>query len=409
MSKVIIIGGGPSGMMAGIAAALNKNEVHIFEKNEKLGKKLFITGKGRCNVTNASDIETIMNNIISNPKFLYSALYSFTNYDVINFFEMAGVPLKIERGNRVFPVSDKSSDIINGLIQKLKELNVNIHLNEKVTNIITNNYKFEKIVLSNNKEITGDAVIVATGGFSYKSTGSDGDGYRFAKDTHHNVTDISPALVPLRIAEYDCKEMQGLSLKNVEVSIIFNGRNIYSDMGEMLFTHYGVSGPLILSGSSYVAKQKKYDNMILKIDLKPALTIEQLDKRILRDFEEFSNKNFKNSLDKLLPQKMIPVIIRRTNINPEKKVHDITKEERLKLVNILKGFTLTICGLMDYNEAIITMGGVSVKDINPATMESKYIKGMYFAGEVMDVDALTGGYNLQIAWSTGYLAGKSIY
>lgn len=416
MSRVAIIGGGAAGMMAGIAAGICGHEVHIYEKNEKLGKKIYITGKGRCNLTNASDMETILKNVVTNPKFMYSALYTLSNDMVIDMFnnEM-GVETKTERGNRVFPVSDKASDVTGGLTRRLHELGVNIHLGCDIKDILC-----EEIEGGSKKTVSGiifkdgtvekaDSVIVATGGFSYRSTGSDGAGYEFAKKTGHKVTEILPALVPLNTKEKYAKELQGLSLKNIKATFCCKDKEIYSEFGEMLFTHFGVSGPVILSGSSYITKKlNNGEDISLKIDLKPALSADELDDRILRDFKEVINKDFANSLGKLLPAKMIPVVIALSEINPHKKVNEVTKEERQKLVNILKEFPLSVSSARSFNEAIITQGGVSVKDVNPATMESKKVENMYFAGEVLDIDALTGGYNLQLAWSTGYLAGLSV-
>ncbi len=408
MSKVLVVGGGAAGMFAAIFAAYNGNEVHIFEKNEKLGKKLFITGKGRCNITNASDMDTLFQSVVTNPKFLYSSFYGYTNQDVIDFFERIGVKTKIERGNRVFPVSDHSSDVIGGLTRELHRLGVEIHLHHTVTKVV-GAQRFEYLELENGKKITGDACIVATGGFSYQTTGSTGDGYKFAEDLGHGVTEIMPALVPLTIKEEYVKELQGLSLRNVEVTILDGKKKIYQEFGEMLFTHYGVSGPLILSASSYIGKKVKEKEMQLIIDLKPALTTEQLEQRVLRDFEENINKQFKNAIQKLFPSKLIPVILAVCDIDQEKKVNLISKEERQHFVHLIKNFKLTIGGLRGFNEAIITKGGVKVKEINPATMESKLVQGVYFVGEVLDLDALTGGFNLQIAWSTAYAAGSNIY
>lgn len=408
MSKVLVIGGGAAGMFAAIFAAYNGNEVHLFEKNEKLGKKLFITGKGRCNITNASDMDTLFGSVVTNSKFLYSSFYGYTNQDVIDFFEKIGVATKVERGNRVFPVSDHSSDVIAGLSRELKNLGVEIHLRSEVTKVVGKE-TFEHIVLKNGEKVEGDACIVATGGFSYQTTGSTGDGYGFARELGHQVTEILPSLVPLVIKEDYVRELQGLSLRNVEATIYDDKKILYHDFGEMLFTHFGVSGPLMLSASSYIAKKVKEKGLKLVIDLKPALTMEQLDQRVLRDFEENINKQFKNAVQKLFPSKLIPVILAVSEIDPEKKVNLITKEERQQFVNLIKNFTFTITGLRDFNEAIITKGGVHVKEINPATMESKLVQNLYFVGEVLDLDALTGGFNLQIAWSTGYSAGSSIY
>ena len=408
MSKVLIVGGGAAGMLASIFAARNGNEVHVFEKNEKLGKKLFITGKGRCNITNAGDMENLFENVVSNRKFLYSSFYSYTNEDVISFFETLGVPTKIERGNRVFPVSDHSSDVIGALSGEMKRAGVKVHLYTKVSKILTENGRFSGLEFAAGACVQGDACVIATGGFSYQTTGSNGDGYRFAEELGHTVTDIYPSLVPLAIEDEFVKELQGLSLKNVEAAIYDGKKKLYQDFGEMLFTHYGVSGPLILSGSSHIAKKAGEKKLKLVIDLKPALTEEQLDQRVLRDFEQNINKQFKNAVTRLFPAKLIPVMIERSKIDPEKKVHDISREERQSFVKLIKHFEMTISGLRGYNEAIITKGGVKVKEVNPGTMESKLVPGVYFAGEVLDLDALTGGYNLQIAWSTAYAAGSSI-
>ena len=409
MSKVLIIGGGAAGMMAAIAAAYNGNEVHVFEKNEKNGKKLFITGKGRCNITNALDIENHFANIMRNSKFLYSAYHCLDSYGVCTMIESAGVETKIERGNRVFPLSDKSSDVIYALNKMMRDIGVNIHLKSEIVSVSKEN---ENIILKekNGKKHIGDACIIATGGISYPVTGSTGDGYKFAEKIGHTITERYPSLVPFNIKEEFCKELQGLSLKNVELKIQDEtGKQYYSEMGEMLFTHFGISGPLVLSASGHISDKLKEHQFIAKIDLKPALSNEALDKRILKDFEENINRNFNNSLDKLLPKKLIPVIVELSGINQYKKVHEITKEERENLVKLIKELKMSISGARGYNEAIITKGGVSVKDINPKTMESKIVPGIYFAGEVLDIDALTGGYNLQVAWSTGYLAGSSIY
>lgn len=409
MSKVLIIGGGAAGMMAAIAAAYNGNEVHVFEKNEKNGKKLFITGKGRCNITNASDIENHFANIMRNSKFLYSAYHCLDSYGVCTMIESAGVETKIERGNRVFPLSDKSSDVIYALNKMMRDIGVNIHLKSEIVSVSKEN---ENIILKekNGKKHIGDACIIATGGISYPVTGSTGDGYKFAEKIGHTITERYPSLVPFNIKEEFCKKLQGLSLKNVELKIQDEtGKQYYSEMGEMLFTHFGISGPLVLSASGHISDKLKEHQFIAKIDLKPALSNEALDKRILKDFEENINRNFNNSLDKLLPKKLIPVIVELSGINQYKKVHEITKEERENLVKLIKELKMSISGARGFNEAIITKGGVSVKDINPKTMESKIVPGIYFAGEVLDIDALTGGYNLQVAWSTGYLAGSSIY
>lgn len=408
MSKVLVAGGGAAGMFSAIFAAYNGNEVHIFEKNEKLGKKLFITGKGRCNITNAGDMETLFASVVTNPKFLYSSFYGYDNQSVIDFFERIGVKTKIERGNRVFPISDHSSDVISALTRELHRLGVAIHLHTAVKKIVGKE-TFEYLELEDGKKVTGDVCVVATGGFSYQTTGSTGDGYRFAKEMGHQVTDIMPALVPLELQEPYVKELQGLSLRNVTASIYLGKKKLYEEFGEMLFTHYGVSGPLMLSASSYIGKYLEKGNLQLVIDLKPALSFEQLDQRVLRDFEENKNKQFKNAVTKLFPGKLLPVMLELSGIDPEKKVNLISKEERHQFVHLIKNFTWTITKLRGFNEAIITRGGVKVKEINPSTMESKLVNGLYFVGEVLDLDALTGGFNLQIAWSTAYAAGSSIF
>ena len=405
MSNVIVVGGGAAGMMAAVFAARNGQNVQLLEKNEKLGKKLFITGKGRCNITNAADIEDLFTAVISNPKFLYSGFYSFTNQQVIDFFEELGVKTKIERGERVFPVSDHSSDVIAAFSRELKSLGVSVSLHTEVKELLCEQDKVCGVLLTNGKKMKADAVIVATGGISYPSTGSTGDGYRFAKEAGHRVTELLPSLVPMEVRQWYAKELQGLSLRNIEIRITDGKKKLYEEFGEMLFTHYGVTGPVILSASSVMGKTLRKKELTLHIDLKPALSEEQLDKRILREFDANHNKQYKNSIDSLFPAKLKPVMIELSEIEPEKKVNEITKEERQRLVHLIKDFTMTLTGLRGYNEAIITKGGVSVKEIDPGTMESKIIKGLYFAGEVLDLDAVTGGYNLQIAWSTGYLAG----
>lgn len=400
-------------MMASYAAATAEDtHVILLEKNDKLGKKVFITGKGRCNVTNACEVEELFSNVISNGKFLYSAFYSFDNRAAMDFFEKAGCPVKVERGERVFPVSDHSSDVIAALTRKLKEVNVEIRLNTVVEKLLIEfeqeeNKKITGVIYENGTKEYADAVIVATGGVSYPLTGSTGDGYRFAEAAGHKLITPVPALVPFTIKEEWCKSLQGLSLKNVEVVLKQGKKELYSGFGEMLFTHFGVSGPLILSAGSFYAKKAKGQPAELLIDLKPALSPEQLDKRILRDFEENKNKQFKNAIGGLFPAKLIPVMIELSGIHPDKKVHEISKEERKGFAEKIKKLSLTVTGTRAWNEAIITMGGVHVKEINPSTMESKKVKGLYFAGEVLDVDALTGGFNLQIAWSTGFLAGEN--
>ena len=408
MSKVVVIGGGAAGSYAAITAAKNGHDVTLVEKNEKIGKKIYITGKGRCNLTNASDMEVLFSNVMSNRKFLYSAFYACDNSSVIDFFETNGMATKIERGNRVFPVSDHSSDVISTLTIALRKENVRLLFNTSVKNILIEDNAACGVVLSDNTKLKADSVIVATGGLSYKSTGSTGEGHQMAQKLGHKIVECTPALVPFNIKESWVKELQGLSLKNTAIMIYKEKKKVYEDFGEMLFTHFGVSGPMILSASASIKPALFKENLKLVIDLKPALTSEQLDKRILRDFDEEKNKQFKNSIGKLLPQKLVPVIIELSKINPDKKVNEVSKEERLLLVNLIKNLTVTVEGLRDWNEAIITKGGVSVKEVNPSTMESKLINNLYFAGEVLDLDAMTGGYNLQIAWSTGYLAGISI-
>ena len=410
MKKIVVIGGGAAGMAAAIAAAEGGSIVTIYEKNEKLGKKIYITGKGRCNVTNDCDMEGLFDSVVTNSRFLYSAFYGFTNQDIKDLLEKNGCRLKVERGNRVFPISDRASDVTAALSRKLRELHVKIELNQSVKDLWIEDGILKGIVLSKNGgkdcKINSDAVIIATGGLSYPSTGSTGDGYLFAKEAGHKITELSPALVPFETEE-DVKELQGLSLKNIKVSVTDGKKEIYSEFGEMLFTHYGVSGPVLLSASSYAAKKLKKGSLNLFIDLKPALSMEQLDARILRDFEAEKNKQFKNALNHLYPSKLIQVMIRRSGIDPDKKVNVVTKEERRRLAEETKNFALTLRGLRGFNEAIVTQGGVNVKEVNPSTMESKKLTGLYFAGEVLDLDAVTGGYNLQIAWSTGMLAGRS--
>lgn len=395
-------------MAAAIGAAQSGHSVAVYEKNEKLGKKVYITGKGRCNVTNACDTEDLFANMVTNGKFLYSAIYGFTNFDIMELLESAGCKLKTERGNRVFPVSDKSSDVIFALERVMKSLHVEIHLNEPVKDLICEDGRCKGILLENSgKRVMADAVIVATGGISYPATGSTGDGYRFAREAGHTVTSLSPALVPFLCAEEDVRSLQGLSLKNIEVTVYDEKKVLWKEFGEMLFTHFGVSGPVVLSASSYAAKRIKFHPLRMDIDLKPALSREQLDARILRDFDEVKNKQFKNSLTKLFPAKLIPVIVERSGIDPDKQVNEVTVKERARLVELTKAFQVTLTGLRGYNEAIITQGGISVKEVDPSTMESKKMPGLYFAGEVLDLDGVTGGFNLQIAWSTGMLAGRS--
>lgn len=404
MKKVIVVGGGASGMMAAIKAAEKGEDVTLIEKNEKLGKKIFITGKGRCNVTTNKDIEEIIKNIPGNGNFMYSALYTFTNIDLMNMIQAKGIKLKVERGERVFPESDKSSDIIKCFELYLRENNVNVMLNTKVTDIYYDNERISGVEVNNSTKIKCDTVIVATGGKSYPFTGSTGDGYIFAKKLGHSIRDIKPSLIPLVAKEEWIRDLMGLSLKNIEIAVKAKNKVIYKDFGEMLFTHFGVSGPIILSASRKVSEYLPGE-VQLSIDLKPALSFEELDNRIIKDFQKVKNKQFKNSLDELLPQKLIPVIIELSGIEENKQVNSITKEERQIIVKLLKSFSLTIIGTRPIEEAIITRGGVNVKELDPRTMESKIIKNLYFVGELLDVDALTGGYNLQVAFSTGYCAG----
>lgn len=409
MSKILIVGGGAAGMFASIFAARAGHEVHVYEKNEKLGKKLYITGKGRCNVTNACDMETLFSNMVSNEKFMYSSFYGFTNQDVIDFFESAGLALKIERGNRVFPQSDHSSDVIKTLEREMLRLGVKIHLHTAVKKIVIEEKHFSQLLHGDGEIAAGDACIIATGGMSYQTTGSTGDGYKFAREAGHSVIEQTPSLVPMETREWFVPELQGLSLKNVNAAIYDGKRQIYSEFGEMLFTHYGVSGPLMLSASAYAGKiLQKGKQLRLVIDLKPALTDEQLDARVRREFEGNHNKQFKNAVGGLFPAKLIPVMIELSGIDPEKKVHEITREERLHFVDTIKHLEMTLTKLRDFNEAIITRGGVKVKEVNPSTMESKLVTGLYFVGEVLDLDALTGGFNLQIAWSTAVAAARAL-
>lgn len=394
-------------MIAAYAAALadSDNKVTLIEKNEKLGKKLFITGKGRCNVTNSSDIETLMNNVISNREFLYSAFYTFDNQGIMDLIEANGTKLKVERGNRVFPVSDHSSDIIKALNNSLKKMGVNVLLNTEVSGIMVKDGSAKGVSLRKGKDILGDCVIVATGGLSYSSTGSTGDGHRFLISNGHTVRECIPALVPIEAKENYVMDMQGLSLKNVSVTIKDGKKVLYNEFGEMLFTHFGVSGPLILSASSVIGRRLSDKNIDMTIDLKPAVTEKQLEDRILNITNDNKNKQLKNSLTGLLPNKMLPAYIQVCDIDPDKQMNSLTKEERKRMVNVLKNFPVTLTSLRGFNEAIITSGGIKVKEVNPSTMESKLIKNLFVAGELLDLDAFTGGYNLQIAWSTGYLAG----
>ncbi|MDU2289813.1 NAD(P)/FAD-dependent oxidoreductase [uncultured Clostridium sp.] len=404
MAKVIVIGAGPAGIMAAITASKN-HEVILLDGNDRVGKKLFITGKGRCNVTNAKDISEFFDYIYGNPHFLYSSLYSFTNEDTINFFENQGIKLKTERGGRIFPSSDKSSDIIKGLSNGLKENRVQVKLNSKVTNIISENNKISGVIINDSEKIMGDHFIMATGGASYPLTGSRGEGQKFAEKLGHSIIDLKPSLVPIELNENWLKELMGLSLKNISLSILKNNKTLYKEQGEMLFTSYGMSGPLVLKGSRFVKNDSKY---VALLDLKPALETHELDKRIQKDFLKYQNKSFKNSLNDLLPQKIIPLIIRLSGIPEEKKVNVITKDERKNLVNLIKNIKMEIKGLRPIAEAIVTAGGVNTLEIDPSTMKSKLIANLSFAGEVIDVDAFTGGYNVQIALSTGYIAGSNI-
>ena len=416
MPRVIVVGGGPAGMIAAITAAENGNDVTIIEKMPSFGRKLLITGKGRCNITSSLYMSEFIKNTPGNGRFLYSAFQNYTNKDIIEFLKRQGLEVKEERGNRIFPVTDKSIDVLNCFKKRIDELKIKYKLDTRVEKILVRDS--EVLGVRTNKEIIQtDKIILATGGKSYPLTGSTGDGYKIAKDLGHTITPIKPSLVPLEVYEKEeCKRLQGLSLRNVGIRIIDSERNklIYEDFGEMLFTHFGISGPIILSGSAHLARYKDIDYLLkkgyvnLSIDLKPALTEEQLDDRILRDFKEFKNKQFKHSLDKLLPQKLIPLIIELSGIDENKRVNEITKTERKRLGQLLKCFTITIKAFRPVEEAIITSGGINVREINPKTMESKIIKGLYFAGEIIDVDAYTGGFNLQIAYSTGYTAGISV-
>lgn len=409
--KIVVIGAGAAGMMAAITAGKTA-DVLLIEKNDRVGKKLFITGKGRCNVTNAGDADVFFNSVVTNSKFMYSSFYSFDNNMVMDFLEKVSCPLKVERGGRVFPVSDHSSDVI-GAFKTLINRNHNIKLltDSKVLQIKCEDGQVTGVVIQEkenkkNREIDCDAVIVATGGMSYPLTGSTGDGYKWAEKCGHTIKELSPSLVPFEIEEKCCRDMMGLSLKNVDLHIKCGKKKIFDEQGEMLFTHFGISGPLVIKASAYIHRYIGKE-IELYIDLKPAMDEQMLDARIQKDFAKYANKDFRNSLTDLLPVKLIQPVIERTGIDPFKKVNSVTKEERLALVHALKHFTLTFTGLRDYNEAIITKGGVNVKEVDPSTMESKIVKNLYFAGELLDLDALTGGFNLQIAWSTGYLAGLS--
>jgi predicted Rossmann fold flavoprotein len=409
MSKIIVIGGGAAGMIAAGRAAQRGLDVHLYEKNDRLGKKILITGKGRCNITNDTDIEGMLSNIPGNPYFLYSAFYTLDSKGVQDFFAELGLQTKVERGNRVFPVSDKAADVVSALEKYLQKNRVHVHLSSPVEEILHEDGKVTGIRLKNGREVLADGVILCTGGLSYPGTGSTGDGYKMAKAVGHTITKLYPSLVPLRVKEKWCSELMGLSLKNSAIVIRDKkGKVIYKDFGEMLFTHFGVSGPMILSASRHLVKQLEKEEYTLWIDLKPAMEESQLDARVLRDFEKYANKAFKNALDDLLPQKIIPVIWELSGILPEKKVNSITKEERKKLVHLLKNLPLHILGVTGYHEAVVTSGGIDVDEVNPSTMESKRIENLHFAGELLDVDAYTGGFNLQIAFSTGFTAGEHI-
>ncbi len=415
--KVLIIGGGPAGIIAGIRSAEEGNNVILLEKNDNLGKKLLITGKGRCNITSSLDISEFINNIPGNGRFLYSAFDNFNNNDIIELLKEEGLDVKEERGNRIFPMTDNARDVLNALLRRMKKLKIEIKLKSKVNKIIVEENKAVGIIYNDKEKLYADKIILATGGKSYPTTGSTGDGYTIAKELGHTINEIKPSLVPLEIYQKnECKQMQGLSLRNVGINIIDLEKNklIYEDFGEMLFAHFGVSGPVIISSSAHLVRYKNIEELlknrriILSIDLKSALTKEKLDDRILRDFNELKNRQVKNSLDKLLPQKMIPVVLDRLKIDKNKQVNQINKEERLKIIEILKNFKLEISGFRPIEEAIITAGGISIKEINPKTMESKIVQNLYFAGEIIDVDAYTGGFNLQIAYSTGYTAGGDV-
>ncbi len=404
MLKLAIVGGGAAGMMSSIFAARAGMKVHIYEKNEKLGKKLYITGKGRCNLTNACEAEELAAGVKSNPKFLYSAFHGFSNRDVMEFFEKEGLRLKTERGGRVFPLSDRSADVLDTLKRAMEGSGVQVHLNTEVKGIRKEGGRFLLESAGAKGDAVFDKVFVATGGLSYGSTGSTGDGYRFAEAFGLRVADTCPSLVPFNIREGFAKELQGLSLRNVSIRILDGKKVLFEDFGELLFTHFGVSGPLVLTASSICARQVREKELKLLLDLKPALTEEQLDARILREFEGAKNRQFKNLLPAFFPSKLVPVMERLSGIAPEKRVHEVTKKERGNFLRSMKELELTITGLRGYNEAIITKGGVSVKEIDPATMESKKVPGLYFIGEVLDLDGVTGGFNLQIAWSTAVAA-----
>lgn len=413
MAKILIIGGGAAGMAAAVFLGEKNHQVHLFEKNEKLGKKLFITGKGRCNITNTCDDETFFKSVVTNAKFLYSAFYGYSNQDVVSFFENLGLAVKEERGGRIFPVSDHSSDVIRILEKRMKELDVKVHLKSEAEALLTEEgengeRKIKGVRLRSGAEILGEKVIVATGGFSYQATGSTGDGYTFAKEAGHTVTQLRPALVPIATKEEYVTQMQGLALKNIRFTVKDGKKVLYDDFGELLFTHFGISGPLVLTASSYIGKKLEKKELQGYIDLKAALTEEQLDARLLREFEAGINRQFKNVITGMFPAKLYPVILELGGIAPDKKVNEITRKERQDFIHLVKHFPLTLVELRPFREAIITQGGVKVKEINPKTMESKLVKGLYFIGEVLDLDAVTGGFNLQIAWSTAKAAAEFI-
>ncbi len=419
MSKVLIVGGGAAGMMAAVHAAEKGHEVHLYDKNEKLGKKLYITGKGRCNVTNNCETEELFRAVMSNPKFLYSAFYTWNSQDVMEFFEQSGVSLKTERGNRVFPVSDHSSDIIRALERRMRDGGVRVHLRTRILDLITEELedsgeknapkrRVTGIVLGDGERVTGDAVILATGGMSYQTTGSTGDGYRMAEECGHRIVSPEPSLVPLVTKEEYIPRLQGLSLKNVTLTIKRGKKTLYQDFGEMMFTHFGITGPLVLSASAVIGKELSKGELSGYLDLKPALTMEQLDARILREFGEAPNKQFKNVIGVLFPSSLTPVMLELGGIQGDKKIHEITREERIHFEELVKAFPFTITGKGEFKEAIITRGGVNVKQVQPGTMESKLVKDLYIIGEVLDLDAVTGGFNLQIAWSTAYLCAMSL-
>nr|WP_314981454.1 NAD(P)/FAD-dependent oxidoreductase [uncultured Stomatobaculum sp.] len=413
MRQIIVVGGGAAGMMAAVAAAEAGAAVTLLEKNEKLGKKIYITGKGRCNLTNAAPMREVQAQVVSNPRFLYSAFRAMTNEDVMQFFERAGCPLKTERGERVFPVSDHASDVIRALEREMQAKGVRVRLNTEVRELLFSGDSEERrvtgVTLSNGEKLRADAVILATGGISYPATGSTGDGYRFSEAAGMKVTERHPSLVPLILKEQEsCAAMQGLSLKNVTITLKDGKKKVYEGFGEALFTHFGMSGPLLLSASALAGPLlRSKQELELRIDLKPALTEEQLEQRLLREFDENKNKSLKNILPSLFPQSLIPEVLRQSGVSGEKKVRDITKSERAALRQATKGLRFTATGLRGFNEAVVTKGGVSVREVSPNTMESKTAKGLYLAGEVLDLDAMTGGFNLQIAWSTGRLAGQS--